>query len=125
MRETIYTVGYESVQEPFAPTKYKATLYADYGRGRGPEPVIETAYGGDKEHAAVDLAHRALQQGFRPGGLPKEIAGAVLEAAAELYERAEEFLIERHKLKAEAVAVLLAFQDAPATQAHTDTNTGK
>jgi hypothetical protein len=104
----VYTVGYESVQEPFAATQYKATLYADWGkppRGkpRGPEPVIETAYGGTKEAAALDLAHRALQQGMRPKDLPKELAGAVLEAALELCVRAEEFLVERNKLHTEAV----------------------
>lgn len=111
MRETIYTVGYESVQEPFAPTKYKATLYADYGRGRGPEPVIETAYCGDKDRAAVDLANRALQQGFRPSGLPKELGAAVVEAALALCESAEDFLHQRYKIRDEALAVFLAFDD--------------
>lgn len=109
MRETIYTVGYESVQEPFAPMRYKATLYADYGRG--PEPIIETAYGGDKEHAAVDLANRALQQGFRPSGLPKELGAAVVEAATVLCESAEDFLHQRYKIRDEALAVFLAFDD--------------
>jgi len=113
VRETIYTVGYESVQEPFAPMRYKATLYADYGRGRGPEPVIETAYCGDKDRAAVDLANRALQQGFRPSGLPKEIAAAVLVAVEELIERAEDFLSQRHKIRDEALAVLQSMKVNP------------
>lgn len=113
MRETIYTVGYESVQEPFAPTKYKATLYADYGRGRGPEPVIETAYCGDKDRAAVDLANRALQQGFRPSGLPKELGAAVVEAATVLCESAEDFLHQRYKIRDEALAVFQSAKVAP------------
>lgn len=110
-----YSVGYHSVHEVFSEPQYKAVLYVDYGRrrgeGRGPEPLIETAYGGSKEQAAVALAHAALHQGFRPNALPKELAGAVLEAAAELYERAEEFLIERHKLKQEAADALLAMPE--------------
>jgi hypothetical protein len=114
----VYTVGYESVQEPFAATQYKATLYADWGKPRrgkprGPEPVIETAYGGTKEAAALDLAHRALQQGMRPSAFPKELAGAVLVASEELIERAEEFLAGRFKIRDEALAVLIAHKSAP------------
>lgn len=111
----VYTVGYESVQEPFAQTQYKAVLYADWGRPRrgqprGPELVIETSYGGSKEAAAVDLAHRALQQGFRPNALPKELAAAVLVASEELIERAEQFLADRFKIRDEALAVLTALK---------------
>ena len=114
----VYTVGSESVQEHFAQTQYKAMLYVDWGKPRrgkprGPELVIETAYGGSKEAAAVDLAHRALQQGFRPGGLPKEIAAAVLVAAEELIERAEDFLSQRHKIRDEALAVLQSMKANP------------
>ena len=118
MSETkpVYTVGYESVQEPFAATQYKATLYADWGKPRrgkprGPEPIIETAYGGTKEAAALDLAHRALQQGMRPSAFPKELSKAVLEATGELFERAEEFLLERHKLRQEAIDTFLAMPE--------------
>lgn len=105
-RLTKYSIGYGSLTEPFEPKQFTAILYGHYAESRDPVVLVTSKPYTSKEHAVLSLADALLRAGYQPKDLPAELSAAVLVAAEEAVERAQDHLAQQVQIRDEALTAL-------------------